>query len=97
MEGVPAHVRLDVVGRDLAALDGVRRVHDLHVWTLASGSIALSAHLEIRSLAAWPEILDAARAALSQAHGIDHVTLQPEIPGVRPLVRGAYPPPIRPV
>jgi cobalt-zinc-cadmium efflux system protein len=97
MEGVPMQVQLDAVGRDLATLDGVRRVHDLHVWTLASGSIALSAHLEIRTLAEWPGILDAARARLASAHGIDHVTLQPEIPGVRPLVRGVYPPPIRPV
>lgn len=92
MEGVPLHVRLDAVGRDLAMLDGVRRVHDLHVWTLSSGSIALSAHLEIRNLADWPDILAAARHALDARHGIHHVTLQPEALTAQPIVRGSYAP-----
>lgn len=93
MEGVPLHVRLDAVGRDLTKLEGVRRVHDLHVWTLSSGSISLSAHLEIRNLADWPDILAAARQALGARHGIHHVTLQPEVPAAEPLRRGSYPPP----
>jgi len=92
MEGVPLHVQLDAVGRDLAALDGVRRVHDLHVWTLSSGSVALSAHLEIRNLADWPDILSAARHAMDDRHNIRHVTLQPEVPAAQPLVRGNYAP-----
>jgi len=92
MEGVPLTVRLDVVGRDLASLDGVLRVHDLHVWTLSSGTVALSAHLEIRTLADWPGILAAARLALDMRHGIRHVTLQPEALTAQPLVRGPYSP-----
>ena len=43
------------------------RVHDLHVWTLSSGTVALSAHLEIRNLADWPDILAAARQAMDAA------------------------------
>ena len=96
LEGVPTHLRLEAVGRDLAALDGVARVHDLHVWTLASGSVALSAHVEIRCLDDWPAILDAARRSLDARHGIRHVTLQPEVPVAQPLVRGTYPPSSRP-
>lgn len=92
MEGVPQNVQLNAVGRDLAALDGVHRVHDLHVWTLSSGSIALSAHLEIRSLDDWPVLLATARHALDAQHGIRHVTLQPEVPAAMPLVRSPYPP-----
>lgn len=91
MEGVPAHVRLDAVGRDLAALQGVLRVHDLHVWTLSSGSIALSAHLEIHKLTDWPDILAAARQNMDTLHGIRHVTLQPEVLAAQPLVRGHRP------
>lgn len=92
MEGVPAHLRLEAIGQDLAALDGVTRVHDLHVWTLSSGSIALSAHLEIRDLDLWPGILDQARRAMGGRHGIRHVTLQPETPAAQPLLRRNYPP-----
>jgi cobalt-zinc-cadmium efflux system protein len=92
MEGVPLHIRLDAVGRDLAALPGVLRVHDLHVWTLSSGTPALSAHLEIRNLADWPDILAAARQTLDTRHGIHHVTLQPEALAAAPLVRAPHPP-----
>jgi cobalt-zinc-cadmium efflux system protein len=90
MEGVPLQIQLESVGRDLAALSGVRRVHDLHVWTLSSGTIALSAHLEIRDLADWPHLLAAARDTLSARHGIAHVTLQPEVLAVAPLVRSEW-------
>ena len=78
MEGVPGNIRLEDVGRNLAAIDGVMRVHDLHVWTLSSGTIALSAHLEIRNLSDWPDILVRAREHMDKLHGIRHTTLQPE-------------------
>ena len=96
MEGVPSRIHLDEVGGDLAALPGVVRVHDLHVWTLSSGTVALSAHMELRDLADWPHLLAAARETLSRQHGITHVTLQPEVLTVAPLVRGEWvrtPPP----
>lgn len=91
MEGVPLDIKLDAVGRDLAALPGVLRVHDLHVWTLSSGTLALSAHLEIRTLSAWPGLLESARETLATRHGIRHVTLQPEALAAAPLVRAPYP------
>jgi cobalt-zinc-cadmium efflux system protein len=90
MEGVPKNIRLDVVGRDLASLDGVLHVHDLHVWTLSSGTIALSAHLELRDMADWPTLLAAARRTMDERHGIRHVTLQPEVAPVQPLVRQPF-------
>jgi cobalt-zinc-cadmium efflux system protein len=62
------------------------------VWTLSSGTLALSAHLEIRNLADWPVILAAARQALDTRHGIRHVTLQPEALASAPLVRASQPP-----
>lgn len=92
MEGVPLNIKLDAVGHDLAALPGVLRVHDLHVWTLSSGTLALSAHLELRNLDDWPHLLDDARHVLESHHGIQHVTLQPEVLTSAPLVRSPYPP-----
>ncbi len=92
MEGVPLDLRLDTIGQDLAGLDGVLRVHDLHVWTLSSDTIALSAHLEIRDLTDWPDILAAARQLMDTRHGIHHVTLQPEALAAQPLLRGDWPP-----
>lgn len=85
MEGVPSHIELSQVGQDLAAIEGVLRVHDLHVWTLSSGTIALSAHLEIHTLTDWPAILVRARERLDTAHSIRHTTLQPEVLASAPL------------
>lgn len=86
MEGVPSHIDLSRVGQDLAAIHGVLRVHDLHVWTLSSGTIALSAHLEIKSLGDWPEILPRAREQMDTKHSIRHTTLQPEVLAESPLL-----------
>jgi cobalt-zinc-cadmium efflux system protein len=77
LEGVPAHISLEQIGQSLAAVEGVRSVHDLHVWTLSSNRVALSAHLVVNSFAQWPEVLEAARHMLAH-QGITHVTLQPE-------------------
>ena len=77
MEGVPAHLSTEKIGRALAAVPGVASVHDLHIWTLSSKHIALSAHVLVDSLDAWPGVLAAARHVLAE-QGISHVTLQPE-------------------
>ncbi|MDP2833658.1 MAG: cation diffusion facilitator family transporter [Pseudomonadota bacterium] len=79
MEAVPAHISLDNVAHDMAAIPGVRHVHDLHIWTLSSGQIGLTAHLELDSFDDWNRILVASRACLDQRHGIRHVTLQAEL------------------
>lgn len=78
LESVPEHIDLQQVGSDLEAIDGVVSVHDLHVWTLSSGQIALSAHMDVHYLSDWPVILSSARAVMKTRHGIGHVTLQPE-------------------
>jgi cobalt-zinc-cadmium efflux system protein len=79
MEGVPRNLQIESVGQEMAHIEGVRSVHDLHIWTLASGRIALSAHLEVRALDAWPTILEATQIMLHRKFNIDHVTLQPEV------------------
>ncbi|MEO7497907.1 MAG: cation diffusion facilitator family transporter [Massilia sp.] len=80
MEAVPAQIDYLKVGADLARIDGVQSVHDLHVWDMSPGQPALIGHLEIASLEQWPAILRAVNAMLLDKHGIDHVTLQPELP-----------------
>lgn len=80
MEGVPSAVDIAEIGAALAALRGVSEVHDLHVWTIGSERAALSAHLEIERLEAWPAILHQAQRVLRDRFGVDHVTLQPELP-----------------
>jgi cobalt-zinc-cadmium efflux system protein len=77
LEAVPAHIDLAAIAHGLAQIPGVNSVHDLHVWSLSSGQVALSAHLDVVTLTEWPRILAAARAHVSPL-GIGHATLQPE-------------------
>lgn len=85
MEGVPREIDYVQVGADMAAVDGVLAVHDMHVWDMSPGHPALIGHVEIRSLEQWPAVLAALRAMLRSRHGIDHVTLQPEAAGGKSL------------
>jgi cobalt-zinc-cadmium efflux system protein len=78
MEGVPPAIDLPAIGGALAGLPGVISVHDLHIWSIAPGAVALSAHIELEDLQRWPAILVSARALMHERYGIDHVTLQPE-------------------
>lgn len=80
MEGVPASIELAAIGKALAEVQDVISVHDLHVWSITPQNVALSAHLEISSMTAWPDILRASRGLLHDRFGIEHVTLQPEQP-----------------
>ncbi|HWH33899.1 MAG TPA: cation diffusion facilitator family transporter [Acidimicrobiales bacterium] len=63
---------------ELACLQGVVDVHDLHLWTLASGMEVASAHLMVAVGTDSHRILDQARQVLEEGYGIDHATLQVE-------------------
>ena len=86
MEGVPHGLSVEAIGAEMARVDGVVSVHDLHVWTLSGSRTALSAHVVVRSLGEWDRLLGDLQRKLHESFGIDHVTLQPES-GVRPLRR----------
>ena len=78
IEAVPSCAKIDEVGDALAALPGVVEVHDLHVWTIAPGHGAVTAHLRTRPQADWRSILEEGRSVLAERFGIRHITLQPE-------------------
>lgn len=82
MEGVPRHLELPAVGLAMAAVPGVRQVHDLHIWTVASGMNVLSAHVVIDDMTRWEAVLEELRRLLHERYDLEHVTLQPE-----PLMR----------
>lgn len=80
MERVPSHLDYAAIGRSLAAIPGVRDVHDLHVWSMGADEVSLSAHMGVASGEAWPAVLAAAQRHLRERYGIRHVTLQPDWP-----------------
>jgi cobalt-zinc-cadmium efflux system protein len=78
MEAAPRGLDVDGVRRDLGALAGVRSVHDLHVWTLGHGRVALSCHLVVARLERADSLLTDAYSLLGNRHHIDHATIQVE-------------------
>jgi cobalt-zinc-cadmium efflux system protein len=86
MEGVPQGLSVERIGAEMASIDGVLSVHDLHVWTLSGSLTALSAHVVVHSMGQWERVLQELQTRLHERFGIEHVTLQPET-GVRPLVQ----------
>ncbi len=78
LEGVPGHVSMPEVQRRMLAVPGVSAVHDLHVWTVTSGMVAMSGHAIVPDLASHPEVLEGIRVEMAQL-GIAHVTIQLEV------------------
>jgi cobalt-zinc-cadmium efflux system protein len=64
--------------RDLAAIEGVEGVHDLHVWTLTSGMDVATAHLVAHRDANPTVVLAQARTLLRDTYSLAHATLQVE-------------------
>jgi len=77
MEAAPASVDIGMLNACMVAVDGVNSTHHMHVWTLPDERLALSAHVCIRDMGHWPEILPRLLSGL-HSKGIAHATLQPE-------------------
>ena len=78
LQAAPEHIDLAALGRDLADIEGVSDVHDLHVWTLTSEMDAASAHLVVPAGADQHAVLDRARELLAVDYSIEHGTFQVE-------------------
>ncbi|MAZ77397.1 MAG: cation transporter [Legionellaceae bacterium] len=79
MEGVPKGMTLADVGNHMASVDGIHSVHDLHIWTLATGQIMLTAHVNLTNIEHWQTYLKHLKHLLHDKYEIEHITLQPEV------------------
>jgi cobalt-zinc-cadmium efflux system protein len=77
LEAAPPHIALEAVRSRLEAIQGVESVHDLHVWTVTSGVVAMSVHAIVREPQHHQDVLERAHDLL-QEMGIHHVTVQLE-------------------
>lgn len=76
LEGSPRGTDPEAVGRALAAAPGVVQVHDLHVWEVTSGFVALSAHVVVASGDDCHARRRELKQLLDRDFGIEHTTLQ---------------------
>ncbi len=89
-EGVPEGMSARAVLDRIAAVQGVSEVHDLHVWTVSPGYVALSAHVVIadQSLSAAESVLDDLKRVLHREFGIAHTTIQIECRSCQGAIAG---------
>ncbi len=78
MESAPAGLDVDGMGAALCREDGVRSVHDLHVWTVTAGFGAVAAHVVVAQGADRDLIRRRLELTLGESFGIEHTTLQME-------------------
>lgn len=77
-EGAPSHMKTTDIGHEFMGVPGVTAVHDLHVWTVTSGFVSLSAHVETDQTRDQHDILIELRRLLNERFDIEHATLQIE-------------------
>ncbi|MEI6610935.1 MAG: cation diffusion facilitator family transporter [Deltaproteobacteria bacterium] len=78
MNATPQGIDLQEIQKELEAIDGIKEIHDLHVWNPAAESIALAVHITVpdQMLGKVDELAQEVRLILSEKFKIDHPTLQ---------------------
>ena len=81
LEAAPGEIDVAAVQSAILSVENVGAVHDLHVWTITSGLVSLSAHVVLKkgSMASESErVIDTISARLKEQFQISHTTLQIE-------------------
>jgi len=78
LEAVPSHIDMLEVQDAIDQIPGVDNVHDLHVWTVTSGFLAMSGHAVVSEPSDHQRILTEIHRRMMQRFGIRHVTFQLE-------------------
>ncbi|HWV56667.1 MAG TPA: cation diffusion facilitator family transporter [Longimicrobiales bacterium] len=80
LEAVPRHIDLAEVRDAIEDVPGVEDVHDLHVWSVTSGFLAMSGHAVVKDPGQHQQILEEIHRRMRRRFGIRHVTVQLESP-----------------
>lgn len=80
LEGVPGNIDYDEIKKDMENIDGVLSVHDLHIWTISSSNLVLSAHVKVpdQPTHTSQRIVKGVSDFLKEKYRIQHATLQIE-------------------
>ncbi len=86
LEGTPRDIDMEEMVKDITSIDGVRGVHDLHVWSITQNMRALSAHVLVddEQISVGAGIQRQINEVLKQQYNVAHATLQLECVGCEP-------------
>jgi cobalt-zinc-cadmium efflux system protein len=80
LEGTPSHINAAAVEQAIRTLNGVRDVHDLHIWTITSERYAVTAHVVVNDAGQSYRVLRELREMLVERFALTHSTIQIEDP-----------------
>jgi len=78
MQSVPKGIRLEEVRLTIEAVEGVSKVHDLHIWAVTSDIFTLSAHAVVTNGEDFHQVLNNIEDTLKERFNIEHTTIQLE-------------------
>ncbi|OXM87216.1 cation diffusion facilitator family transporter [Paenibacillus rigui] len=84
MESVPERFNLDEIRNDIAKVEGVEDVHEMHLWAISSDHYSLTAHVFINEQIQPFCIILAINETLKDKYGIEHSTIQMEHANIHP-------------
>jgi cobalt-zinc-cadmium efflux system protein len=78
LEGTPRHLKISNILKDLGSIRGIVSIHDLHVWSIASGMTAMSCHIVMRTNEDSNIVLAESSHLMREKYGVEHTTIQIE-------------------
>lgn len=76
IEGVPEHLSVEIIVQSMAGVSGVKDGHDLHVWSICAGQVALSTHVLTDDQKLTNDGITAELTGWLKKFGMDHTTIQ---------------------
>ena len=80
IDAVPESIDPDEILEEMTEVSGVESIHHLHIWPISTTQVALTAHVVLDGTTETATVIPALKQRL-KAHGIDHSTLEVELPG----------------
>ena len=80
IDAVPESIDPDEILEEMTEISGVESIHHLHIWPISTTQVALTAHVVLDGTTETAAVIPALKQRL-RAHGIDHSTLEVELPG----------------
>lgn len=80
MEAVPKKYNLEIIREDINKMDGVKDVHELHLWTITTDHYSFTAHIFIQENCEPYRLISEINKLLKDKYGLEHTTVQIENP-----------------
>jgi len=76
LEGTPDHIDIDKLKAKIGKIRGVKEVHDVHVWSISTSFLSLTAHITVNKTVDRDAMLAKLKKLILDSTGISHVTIQ---------------------